>query len=216
MARQMPRGFTLIELLIVVAIIAILAMIAVPNFLEAQVRAKVSRVRTDMRTVATALEAYFVDHNGYPLHIDFPAPPIPLSFRPWFAALTSPVAYITSMPTDPFTGGVRRGPNPSAIWFHYDPLWNTWGRGVGGVSPYDWMPDNWGPYVGFVADMRARGFWYVLWSPGPDGTSELTRMVGGQKFGLGAFYDPTNGTVSMGDILRLGPGASDFIPLRVP
>ena len=46
----------MIELLIVVAIIAILALIAVPNFLEAQVRAKVSRVKSDMRNVATALE----------------------------------------------------------------------------------------------------------------------------------------------------------------
>ena len=58
-------AFTLIELLIVVAIIAILAAIAVPNFLEAQVRAKVSRVKSDMRAVATALESYHVDNNRY-------------------------------------------------------------------------------------------------------------------------------------------------------
>jgi len=60
------RGFTLIELLIVVAIIAILAAIAVPNFLEAQTRAKVSRAKTDMRTISTALESYKIDTNKYP------------------------------------------------------------------------------------------------------------------------------------------------------
>ena len=56
-----PKAFTLIELLIVVAIIAILAAIAVPNFLEAQTRSKISRVRSDLRSLATALESYCVD-----------------------------------------------------------------------------------------------------------------------------------------------------------
>jgi len=63
--RKDSASFTLIELLIVVAIIAILALIAVPNFLEAQTRAKVSRVKADLRTLATALEAYYVDWNSY-------------------------------------------------------------------------------------------------------------------------------------------------------
>ena len=50
-----------------VAIIAILAAIAVPNFLEAQMRSKVARVKADMRTIATAVESYAIDCNGkYP------------------------------------------------------------------------------------------------------------------------------------------------------
>jgi len=212
MSKKAPRAFTLIELLIVVAIIAILAAIAVPNFLEAQVRSKVSRVRADMRTIVTAMEAYFTDNNGYPLHVDFPDPPIPPNFRPWFAALTTPVAYITSMPTDPFTGNfLRKGMTPAAgNCIHYDPFWNTWGRGVGPVLPYDWMPDTWGPWTGFCAQMRARGFWYILWSQGP-AISHIGMTPDRQKVGLGAFYDPTNGTVSWGCIVRLGPGASDYV-----
>lgn len=63
----MKKAFTLIELLIVVAIIAILAAIAVPNFLEAQVRSKVSRVKSDQRSFATALESYYIDNNTYPV-----------------------------------------------------------------------------------------------------------------------------------------------------
>ena len=61
-------SFTLIELLIVIAIIAILALIAIPNFLEALTRAKVSRAKSDMRTIATGLEACFADYQVYPAH----------------------------------------------------------------------------------------------------------------------------------------------------
>ena len=60
------RGFTLIELLIVVAIIGIIAAIAIPNLLNAINRGRQKRTMSDMRTIATAIEAYAVDNSFYP------------------------------------------------------------------------------------------------------------------------------------------------------
>ncbi len=90
-ASKATRGFTLIELLIVVAIIAILAAIAVPNFLEAQTRAKVSRAYNDMRCTATGLESYFVDNNRYPPNQQ--TGPFYWLYVPW--NITSPISYVT-------------------------------------------------------------------------------------------------------------------------
>jgi prepilin-type N-terminal cleavage/methylation domain-containing protein len=59
-------GFTLIELLIVVAIIAILALIAVPNFLDARQRANQARCASNLKAITIALNSYKIDRNKYP------------------------------------------------------------------------------------------------------------------------------------------------------
>jgi type II secretion system protein G len=64
--KRNSKGFTLIELLIVVAIIGIIVAIAIPNLLNAIQRAKQRRTMGDIRSAATAVEAYAVDLNRYP------------------------------------------------------------------------------------------------------------------------------------------------------
>jgi type IV pilus assembly protein PilA len=65
MKKQSEKGFTLIELLVVIAIIGILAAIAIPQFTEYRKRGFDARAKSDLRNLATAEEAYFVDNETY-------------------------------------------------------------------------------------------------------------------------------------------------------
>lgn len=85
-------AFTLIELLIVVAIIAILAAIALPNFLEAQVRAK-----SDMRSIDTAMQTYVLDHKNKP-RTDYPS-------RNYLRPTMCAPKFTSAAPTRTLTGG---------------------------------------------------------------------------------------------------------------
>jgi len=180
------HGFTLIELLIVVAIIAILASIAIPNLLEAQIRSKVSKVKSDFRVIAGALEAYSTDHGNYPrqIHTEW-------YDEDWIAylgesvkgilwyGLTTPIAYLTTINyIDPLAND---GLEIELKYYSYhdideyikrsdDPFW------------YD------------------AGEYYGKWrlcSIGPDKT-----YFHGFEYSAQLVYDPTNGTVSQGNIWR--------------
>jgi type IV pilus assembly protein PilA len=59
------KGFTLIELLIVVVIIGILAAIAIPKFANTKEKAYIASMKSDLRNLITAQEAYYSDWNTY-------------------------------------------------------------------------------------------------------------------------------------------------------
>jgi type II secretion system protein G len=63
---ERQRGFTLIEMMIVVAIIAILVTILVPNFMRARAQAQTAACEGNLKEIATALELYETDHDAYP------------------------------------------------------------------------------------------------------------------------------------------------------
>ena len=109
------KGFTLIELLIVVAIIGILAAIAVPNFLNAQIKAKIARVEADHSALSTAMEQYFLDRNSYP--VDSHSANANAGFR----MLTSPIPYLPNILIDPFfTKYVRTRDNDFDLVYEFN------------------------------------------------------------------------------------------------
>ncbi len=191
----MRNAFTLIELLIVVAIIGILAAIAVPNFMNAQVRAKVAKVEADFRNLATAIEQYQMDNNAY---MPYPAWGGNTNLA-YLNALSTPVAYISSAGAvwDPFRS--RNQADADGImkrrYGYFDPR----------TDPVQWMIQG-SKYQG----QDLPGQWkYILVSLGPD---NLQGVEGSYVTSIGHpgaagfnVYDSSNGLRSYGDIYRLGP-----------
>lgn len=179
------KGFTLIELLIVVGIISILAAIAMPNFLEAQVRAKIARAKADMRTISVAWEAYAVDNGRYP--VDWDNNPIGGEWaQVGLIMCTTPVAYISSFPIDPWS--MMRDPKSNEFSPHFEIA----------SSEYAYCIYSLGP--NFIEEFDGNDQW-------PDGIVDSMPGQNGKPY-TGSIcmrpYDPTNGSISDGDLHRLG------------
>jgi type II secretion system protein G len=185
-----PRGFTLIELLIVVAIIGVLAAIAVPNFLNAQMRARVTRTYADLKALYNAMEMYRIDNNAYVPDYDSGAVPgvsISMNEVMTYAKLTSPVAYLASIPLDPFfIGSVAETYHPKAVaYFQY-------------AGPHSGMQDP-RPY------WKASGTIYTITSLGPDKEDQIAWDLPHDQ-AYTASYNMSNGLTSKGDIYMSNHG----------
>ena len=196
-------GFTLIELLIVVAIIAILAAIAVPNFLEAQMRAKISRCQADLRSIALGLESYRIDQGKYVPDEQFLEGKVKLSSnretcrRHSMKLLTTPIAYLSSILFDPF---MEKHPANEAGSLP-DP------RNVYVIRVMDTAMKN--APGGLWDDAYKLGYQYAIKSNGParkapgDMIAAVLVLPPGDRQEV---YDPTNGTSSAGIILYTNQG----------
>jgi hypothetical protein len=179
-------------------------------------------VRSDQCSLSTAIEAYFADHEAYPAWsmaggndqvgptwnyrvAEFWEGMLAPAALPSFAmnstatassymTLTTPMAYITSYPVDPFT-------SLKGMTFVY---WS--------INPGENDPS------GKITGTETH-FGWILVSPGPDGVYDIPAecevydpsipqpsarfLTGSNRFGGAFTYDPTNGTISSGDIWRV-------------
>ncbi|MGR4065147.1 MAG: type II secretion system protein [Vulcanimicrobiaceae bacterium] len=94
MVREGERGFTLIEMMIVVAIIAILVGMLVPNFVRARAQAQTAACEANLKEIATALELYESDHDAYPAGSAVPVNASNADLQP----------YLKQVPVDPVAG----------------------------------------------------------------------------------------------------------------
>lgn len=185
------NGFTLIELMTVVAIIAILCAIAVPNFVNAQIRAKVARAMAEQDVILWSLESYSVDRNAYPINLIST-----YSSAGDLVPLTTPVPYISTLPFDMFLHPpdmdkkdyIVNWRNNNPFYFYRNFVQETGSRinlrNYSKSGSANYVVYSWGPSYNFSFDFEDDGF------ANPDTWVE---------------YEPSNGMTSFGNIAQFGP-----------
>jgi prepilin-type N-terminal cleavage/methylation domain-containing protein len=224
-SRTSLRGFTLIELLIVIAIILILIAIALPNFLEAQERARVARGKGHLRSIETGALAHYTQYGFLYSDYDDPSPVIRKTRNKNSSIMTLPCPI--NPPAIYSKGGVLFYDDPSNAVGNFqrkfyspqihcplttpirfvdpDTLVDPWSDGsipVGYCSRYDTLGTGSGPSFDNPRFIQY-GAYFVS---GPDkiAGSWLHNFAGAGgcagNSGKALAYSPTNGTRSCGEL----------------
>lgn len=216
---EIAAGFTVIELLVVIAIISVVAAIAVPNLMSANVRAKVSGTKADMGSIAMALEDYKVDYGEYPQDPRFSR------------SSTNYAADVIAEPNQDFDGDNGSDDDNDAIGLGYlvypragveprylkriagDPFNNNgeedWDGSSGAHNHhYLYYTGKWsdsGP-VNCTSSTDSPQYWALV-SYGPDKDQDITSYVNAKNAVNDGtnLYNPDNGITSSGDIVIIGP-----------
>lgn len=175
-------------------IILILVAIALPNFFESSTRGLVKHINRDMTDIANALEEYYKDHQDYPpssltnniitRHSEFTGESRdgreerPVTFAGY--QLTTPVAYLKALPRDRIADYIFY------TYSYYKPSdrdqWILWSCGVD---------------CSYQLDASNIESYYNSWTS----TGTLQLQIDAIK---PLQYDPTNGTISFGEIIMIG------------
>lgn len=221
-------GVTLIEALIIIAVIAILGAIAIPNYNTAQTRARVARTTAGMATLRAGLEAYRTDTGQFP-ETDW-AQPVDRRGA-GLHRLTTPVAYVGALPLSAFaehrlgdSAEPRHAKAERTVLYTRAELCGAPLVAVEGDLNMNGVDDGFeldrmsyryatssdrGPLAvippGGVVPMftpadLARGDW-MLKSVGPNNIDDRTGDAGPFSGPHARLYNPANGTMSHGDIV---------------
>lgn len=184
--RQAKTAFTLIELLIVVAIIAILVLIAIPNFLASLTKSRVARSQADINAIGTAVTMYRADHNQLPPLL-LPTEGTQVVLRPQHIQklyyLTTPVSYISANAiVSPFS-------YEHGYWYYN---WEFFKKKHGTAQIFYWNNRNHGEPTTWMID-----------TIGPNGIQFPYEILEGNLL-MFHDYNPTNGIISAGIIQQHG------------
>jgi len=207
-------SYALVELLIVIAIIIVVTAIAVPNVISANIKAKVKGIKSEMGSIAIALEDYRVDEGDYPIEpgssgydviakkdkaFDRHSRAIGLGKLVFPKGASDPV-YLYRIPGDPFND---RG----------EEEWN----GTSGAhnNHYCYFTGEWDPDTKTRIDSNTKAEYWALVSYGPDKDQDIDSYTKAwnavdsnapdHNTYKNLVYNPDNGITSSGDIVIIGP-----------